>query len=120
MNKKNIIKKAAINADLTVKEEQKAVEAFLCAVSDILKEDREVFLPDFGRFYVRKCAERQVRNPQTGEMMTVPATKRIRFKPSGSITHYTLQYGLYSGKEYEESNHADGGCRTISLVRQIE
>ena len=40
MNKKNIIKKAAINADLTVKEEQKAVEAFLCAVSDILKEDR--------------------------------------------------------------------------------
>ena len=76
MNKKNIIKKAAINADLTVKEEQK------------------VFLPDFGRFYVRKCAERQVRNPQTGEMMTVPATKRIRFKPSGSITHYTLKYGL--------------------------
>ena len=99
MNKKKIIKKAAINADLTVKEEQKAVEAFLCAVSDILKEDREVFLrevflPDFGRFYVRKCAERQVRNPQTGEMMTVPATKRIRFKPSGSITHYTLKYGL--------------------------
>ena len=92
MNKKNIIKKAAINADLTVKEEQKAVEAFLCAVSDILKEDREVFLPDCGRFYVRKCAERQVRNPQTGEMMTVPATKRIRFKPSGSITHYTLKY----------------------------
>ena len=44
MNKKKIIKKAAINADLTVKEEQKAVEAFLCAVSDILKEDREVFL----------------------------------------------------------------------------
>lgn len=94
MNKKKIIKKAAINADLTVKEEQKAVEAFLCAVSDILKEDREVFLPDFGRFYVRKCAERQVRNPQTGEMMTVPATKRIRFKPSESITHYTLKYGL--------------------------
>lgn len=94
MNKKKIIKTAALNADLTVKEEQKAVEAFLCAVSDILKDGREVLLHDFGKFYVRKCAERQVRNPQTGEMMTVPATRRIRFKPSGNITHYALKYGL--------------------------
>ena len=94
MNKKKIIKTAALNADLTVKEEQKAVEAFLCAVSDILKDGREVLLPDFGKFYVRKCAERQVRNPQTGEMMTVPATRRICFKPSGNITHYALKYGL--------------------------
>ena len=94
MNKKKIIKTAALNADLTVKEEQKAVEALLCAVSDILKDGREVLLPDFGKFYVRKCAERQVRNPQTGEMMTVPATRRIRFKPSGNITHYALKYGL--------------------------
>ena len=44
--------------------------------------------------YVVSLAERQVRNTQTGEMMTVPAKKRIRFKPSGSITHYTLKYGL--------------------------
>ena len=44
MNKKKIIKTAALNADLTVKEEQKAVEAFLCAVSDILKDGREVLL----------------------------------------------------------------------------
>ena len=63
MNKKKIIKKAAINADLTVKEEQKAVEAFLCAVSDILKEDREVFLG------VPLC---RVRHPQ-GRPRGVPA-----------------------------------------------
>lgn len=68
MNKKKIIKKAAINADLTVKEEQKAVEAFLCAVSDILKEGREVFLPDFGRFYVRKmCRAAGAQSPDRGD-----------------------------------------------------
>ena len=77
MNKKKIIKKAAINADLTVKEGQKTVEAFLCAVSDILKEDREVFLPDFGRFYVRKCAERKaVERPEDMTIRVYPCGNR--------------------------------------------
>lgn len=93
MNKKAIIKTAALDAGLSYKNEQKAVEAFLCAVSDILKSEKEVVLPDFGKFSVQEFAERSVRHPQTGEIITVPASKRIRFKPFGNITHYRRKYG---------------------------
>lgn len=94
MNKKAIIKAAALKAGLPVKSEQKAVEAFLCAVSDILKSEKEVILPDFGKFSVKECAEHNVRLPQTGEIITIPATKRVRFKPFGNITNYSRKYGF--------------------------
>jgi len=57
MNKKKLIKTAAFKSLMPYKTEQKAVDAFLCAISDALKEDREVNIPDFGRFYVQNCPE---------------------------------------------------------------
>lgn len=94
MNKKALIKRAAFDAGLSVKNEQKAVEAFLCAVSDILKSEKEVIIPDFGRFTVKGYGEHNVRHPQTGETITVPPTKRVRFKPFGNIFNYRRKYGL--------------------------
>lgn len=93
MNKKNLIRKAAGKAGLSIKDEINAVDSFLATISDSLKEGRDVVLPDFGRFSVVDCAEREVRNPQTGEKMTVPAKKRVRFKAFGNITHYGIKYG---------------------------
>ena len=94
MNKKNLIKTAANHAGLTVKDEQKAVDAFLAVISNSLKEGKDVVIPDFGRFSLVEFRERQVRHPQTGEKITVPATKRVRFKPFGNITHYAFKYGI--------------------------
>ena len=50
MNKKKLLRKAALETGLSIKEVEKAVDAFLCAVSDILREDGEVIIPDFGKF----------------------------------------------------------------------
>lgn len=95
MNKKSIIKTAAFKSLMPYKAELKAVDAFLCTISDALKDGREVNIPDFGRFYVQDCPERQGRNPQTGEVITIPATKRIRFKPYGNITNLSMKYGIF-------------------------
>lgn len=94
MNKTELIKLAAANAGLPVRTELKAVDAFLCAISDILKEERDIVIPDFGRFSVKEYAEHRVRNPKTGEPMVIPATKRVRFKPFGNITNYAMKYGI--------------------------
>jgi hypothetical protein len=45
MNKKNLIRKAALEADLSLGDEKKAVDAFLCAISDMLRENKEVIIP---------------------------------------------------------------------------
>ena len=81
MNKKKLLRKAALD------------DAFLCAVSDILREDGEVIIPDFGKFYVRERGERVCRNPQTGEEFIAPPTKKVKFKAFGNVTNYNFKYG---------------------------
>ena len=93
MNKKKLIRKAAFEAGLSLKDEEKAVDAFLCAVSDMLREDKEVVIPDFGKFYTLQLGERTCRNPQTGEEFIAPPVKRVRFRAFGNVTNYTLKYG---------------------------
>ena len=93
MNKKKLLRKAALETGLSIKEVEKAVDAFLCAVSDILREDGEVIIPDFGTFYVRERGERICRNPQTGEEFVAPPTKKVKFKACGNVTNYNFKYG---------------------------
>ena len=98
MNKKKLLRKAALETGLSIKEVEKAVvekavNAFLCAVSDILRENGEVIIPDFGKFYVRERGERVCRNPQTGEEFVAPPTKKVKFKAFGNVTNYNFKYG---------------------------
>jgi len=39
----------------------------------------------FGTFEIRERAERTGRNPQTGEEMTIPASKAPAFKPGKEL-----------------------------------
>lgn len=93
MNKKETIKLAARYAGISVKDERKAVEAFLCAVSAILDYEEEVVIPDFGKFSVKEYKAFHYRNAVTGEMDTFPATKRVKFKPYSNFTNYYAKYG---------------------------
>lgn len=49
-------------------------------VTDQLREGEEVAISGFGKFEVRERAERKGRNPQTGEELTIAATKTPGFK----------------------------------------
>lgn len=39
----------------------------------------------FGRFWLSKIEARETRNPRTGELMAIPATRRLRFTPSKAL-----------------------------------
>lgn len=93
MNKNEIIRQAALKANLPASIEKEAVEAFLCAISDILSEEEEVVIPDFGKFTLHECAARTYRHPKTGKVETIPPTKRVRFRPYGNLTLYSVKYG---------------------------
>lgn len=55
-------------------------------VMEILKEaiatERQVKISGFGNFTVRQKADRNGRNPQTGETITISSRKVLTFKPS--------------------------------------
>ena len=50
-------------------------------ISHTLAHEEKIQLVRFGTFEIREHAERIGRNPQTGEEMTIPASKAPAFKP---------------------------------------
>ncbi|MCG0050734.1 HU family DNA-binding protein [Priestia aryabhattai] len=80
MKKAELIEAVASKSELTKQDAKKAVEALFETISTTLVKGEKVQLVGFGTFEVRERAERTGRNPQTGEEMTIPATKVPAFK----------------------------------------
>ena len=81
MNKTELIQAIADEAELSKHDAAEFVDAFISVVTQELKDGNDVTLVGFGVFHVSERAERQGRNPQTGEALTIPATKKPRFRP---------------------------------------
>ena len=85
MNKAELIAAVAENAELTKKDAEKAVKAFIDVVTDELKKGEKVQLVGFGTFETSKRAAREGRNPQTGETMKIAASVAPKFKPGKAL-----------------------------------
>jgi len=80
MNKTELITAIAAKADLTKKDADKFLSAFEDVVTDILTKGDKVQLVGFLTIDVVERAEREGRNPQSGEPMKIAASKAPRFK----------------------------------------
>ena len=85
MNKTELIAAVAENAELSKKDAEKALKAFVDVVTDELKKGEKVQLVGFGTFEVSERAEREGRNPQTGETMKIEASKAPKFKAGKAL-----------------------------------
>ncbi len=84
MNKALLIQKISEKSDLTRKQAEAALNAFIDSVTESLKNDEKVQIVGFGTFEVRHRPEHQGLNPATLEPITVKATKTPCFKPGKS------------------------------------
>ena len=80
MNKVELVEAMAKKADISKKDAEAALKAFISTVEGTLKKGDKVQLVGFGTFEVSKRAARKGRNPQTGEEMKIKASKTPRFK----------------------------------------
>ena len=85
MTKANLIDQIAQSTEHTKKETEQIVDAILGAIADALGKGEKVDLRGFGRFEVSGKKERQGRNPQTGEALTIAARNVAVFKPSKEL-----------------------------------
>ena len=85
MNKTELIAAMADKAEISKKDAEKALTAFTNVVADALTNGDKVQLVGFGTFEVTKRAERQGRNPATGDTITIPASKSPKFKAGNSL-----------------------------------
>ncbi len=88
MNKAELIDAVTAAIEASRADGERAVTAVIDAIKAGVVKDQKVQIVGFGTFEVRERKERQGRNPQTGEPMTIAASKSVAFKP---------------GKEFKES-----------------
>lgn len=80
MNKTSFVAAVAEKTGLTQKQADAALDAVLDIIVDELKKGEKVQLTGFGTFEVRERAEREGRNPSTGETIKIEASKIPAFK----------------------------------------
>ena len=85
MNKTELISAMSEKSELTKVDTEKSLKAFIDTVTDELKNGGKVQLVGFGTFEVGERAERQGRNPKTGEAITIPASKSPKFKAGKAL-----------------------------------
>lgn len=85
MNKAEFIASIAEKGGMTKKAAGETVNLVLGTITDALVNGEEVALAGFGKFSVVDVPEREARNPQTGEAMTVEAHKAPKFKFASNV-----------------------------------
>ena len=85
MNKTELVDAVATKSELTKQDSKKAVDALFETISNTLAKEEKIQLVGFGTFEIRERSERTGRNPQTGEQMTIAASKSPSFKPGKEL-----------------------------------
>lgn len=85
MNKSDLVAEIAKAADLSKKDAQNALNAFIETTTKALKKGDKISLVGFGTFEVSKRKARTGINPQTGEKIKIKASKAPKFKPGKSL-----------------------------------
>lgn len=85
MNKSELIVAVAEKAALSKKDAEKAVKAVVDAVADALVAGDKVQLVGFGTFEVRARDARTGKNPRTGEVIKIAASKVPAFKAGKAL-----------------------------------
>ena len=80
MNKTELIAVLAEKAEVSKKDAEKVLNAFVETVQDAVKADDKVQLVGFGTFESKARAAREGKNPQTGEKIKIAACKVPAFK----------------------------------------
>lgn len=81
MNKAELVAKMAEKSELTKKDAENALNAFMACVEEALIAGEKVQLVGFGSFEIRPRAAREGRNPKNpGETISIPASKAPVFK----------------------------------------
>ncbi|WP_202108098.1 HU family DNA-binding protein [Succinivibrio dextrinosolvens] len=85
MNKTELVDAIAKRSSLTKVDSKKALEAFLAAVQGALVKGDSVQLIGFGTFKVSARKARQGRNPRTGEVIKIAASKVPVFSAGSAL-----------------------------------
>ena len=86
MNKTELIEAIATRSKTTKAQTTAMLNGLLEVIQENMTNGNDVQLVGFGTFSVTERAGREGRNPSTGETMTIPAKKVVKFKPGKALS----------------------------------
>ncbi len=85
MNKAELVAAIAEKTELSKKDTEKALKAFVDVVTEELKKGEKIQMVGFGTFEVSERAAREGRNPANGQPMQIAASKAPKFKAGKAL-----------------------------------
>lgn len=85
MNKHDFVKAIAEKTDFTQKDVTTVLDGYMSVVTDALAAGDSIKLTGFGTFGTVSRAARTGRNPQTGEVIEIPASRAVKFKAGKTL-----------------------------------
>lgn len=74
----------ATHQGITLVEAKALIRTWLQCVADAVSGGDEVHVAGFGVFYPKTSKERRVRSVRTGELMTLPVSRKLGFRAAGA------------------------------------
>ena len=87
MNKAELVSVIAEKAGLTKVDAKKALEAFMDASAEALKQGDRISLVGFGTFSTANHPARKGRNPQTGQEIMIAEKTVVKFKAGAELVN---------------------------------
>ena len=81
MNKRELAKSVAVQADVELKTVAAVLDGFTDVVTAVVSKGEPVSIPGFAKFVKVDRAARMGRNPATGESIRIKASKKARITP---------------------------------------
>ena len=87
MTRKQLIDRVVESSEvrLSKREAGQCLDALFGSMGRAVRDNGRFAWPGFGTFTVKQRAARQGRNPRTGEVMEVKASKTVNFKPAPAL-----------------------------------
>lgn len=85
MNKTELVTAIADKAELSKKDSEKALKAFIDVITEELVKGEKIQLVGFGTFEVSERPARTGRNPRTKQTIEIPASKAPKFKAGKAL-----------------------------------
>jgi DNA-binding protein HU-beta len=85
MNKDDIVASLAKSANISKIAAERGLNGLLSTITEAIEDGDRVNLVGFGSFSLIDRAPRLGRNPKTGEAVTIPSRRSIKFNPGKKL-----------------------------------
>ena len=85
MTKADLVAQIASKVNITKAAAERTLSATLISIEEVLAKEGKLTLTGFATLSVESRKARKGRNPRTGEMITIPASKVVKFRPGKAL-----------------------------------